>query len=58
MLSCASVDAQRDYKEKHTYKAPKTLMYKGFTLAHTRAERARPCARARFARALPCGVVS
>lgn len=41
MQSCASVDAQRDYKEKHTNKAPKTPMYKGFPLARTRAERAR-----------------
>ena len=65
MQICASVDAQRDYKKKHTTNAPKTLIYKGFALARTRAEPARPCSRARFARArarfarvLPCGMKS
>lgn len=65
MLSCATVVAQRDYKKKHTINAPKTLMYKGFPLARTRAEPARPRSRARSARArarsarvLPCGTKS
>lgn len=65
MQICASVDAQRDYKEKYTTNAPETLMYKGFDLARTRAEPARPRSRARYARAraryarvLPFGVKS
>lgn len=52
MQICASVDAQRDYKEKHTTNAPETLIYKEFALARTRAEPARPRSRARSARAL------
>ena len=62
MLSCVSVDTQRDYKTKHTINAPGTLIYKGFALAHTCAERAHAhaCAhvrpiqgsRARYARTL------
>lgn len=55
MLSSASVDALRDYKGKHTKQAPKTPMYKGFSLARTRAEHARSLrSRARALATLAC----
>lgn len=52
MLSCASIDAQRDYKLISIQKPPKTPINKGFSLAHACAECAQTCARARYARTL------
>lgn len=46
MLSCASVDAQRNYKPIRKRKAPKTPIDKGYSLAHTCAEHAHAHARA------------
>jgi len=52
MLSCASVDAQRNYKLISLFKPPKTPINKGFSLAHACAECAHTLARARSLRSL------
>ena len=63
MLIAASVDAARDYKLIYNTKPPQTPVDKGFCLARMRAEPARALAtlarsRARYARVLPCGMMS